>query len=55
MSEICSICFDTKDFKSFIRCYDSKCDSVICSECMDQFIESSTTVPKCINDKCNKI
>jgi hypothetical protein len=55
MSEICSICFDTKDYKSFVRCYDSKCDSIICSDCMDQFIESSTTVPKCVNDKCNKI
>ena len=48
----CVICFNSLTNKS-IKCYDSKCDAIICYECMEQYILSSDTLPKCVNTKCN--
>ena len=48
----CSVCFDSLNDKK-IQCYDVKCGTSICYECMNQYIFSLNTLPKCVNPKCN--
>ena len=52
----CNVCFDII-FKSSnaIRCYDEKCSSVICIDCMKQYIDSSGEIPKCVSNNCSKM
>jgi len=48
----CNVCFDITD--NYIRCYDDKCDSIICNDCMIQYINVNKDIPKCVKRECNK-
>jgi len=48
----CNICFDVID--EYIRCYDEKCNSIICIDCMVQYINVTEDLPKCVRRECDK-
>ena len=48
----CNVCFENLLGKK-IKCIELKCDSVICLECMEDYIFSSDNVPKCVKQDCN--
>lgn len=53
MDTTCNICFDDIKESDTVKCYDYKCECVICKNCMIQYINVSETLPKCASNKCN--
>ena len=51
--ENCNVCFETIDIDECIHCYDEKCNSIICKDCMIQYINVTEDLPKCVRRDCD--